>query len=491
MDFLDPKKKRAHTIRLFIGYGLVATALLLGSVLLLFAAFGYGISRSTGEVIQNGLLFVDAHPQAARMFINGQDKGETDGRFVLEANTYNLELRRDGYRSWKRDFTLEGGNIVRLVYPFMFPEKLTSKDIQTFNAPPDIVTESPDRKWIVMHDQSEPTVFRVLDTSTDDFATNTIRIPDSLLAGRTGAQSMEFVEWSTDNRHVLLKYKYEGGFDYIIIDRQGGISYNLTEVFAKAYTTVSFRDKKFDQLYLHDAATGQLLTGNLQNRTSTATATDVISFWPYKDNMVLYVTSANVKTPEKVALRLKDGQVTYTIRELVKSDVYLLNMAEFDSETYVIGGARADGKIYVYKNPIKELKTNATAMLPSILMRLENPEHLSFSSNARFASVQSGGKFEVYDFETEQKYSYDTKIKLAAPQKAKWMDGHRLMLTDADNKLTIFDYDGLNSQQLVITNPAYVPMFDRDYNQLFTVGPLANDPAKQGLIWTDLNLGTE
>lgn len=491
MDFLDPKKRRAHTIRLFVGYCLVATALLLGSILLLFAAFGYGINRTTGEVIQNGLLFVDAHPQAARMYINGQDKGETDGRFVLEANTYNLELKRDGYRSWKRDFTLEGGNIVRLVYPFLFPEKLTSKDVQPFAVTPDVVTESPDRRWIVIHDPSLPTTFKVVDTSTKDFATTSITIPEVVLNNRPGALKMEFVEWSTDNRHVLLKNTYQGGYDYLVIDRiDATAAYNATQVFNKQFSTITFRDKKSNQLYLHDTSSGELFSGSVQDKALTAVATDVLSFWPYKDNTVVYTTGSGATTFDKVVLRVKEGQVTYTIRELLRADGYLLNMAEFDNETYVVGGSKADGKVYIYKNPVQALKDNpATTMLPSILMRLDKPELASFSNNARFLAVQSSSKFAVYDFETEQKYTYDTKIQLPTVHKASWMDGHRLMLVGADNKLTIFDYDGLNAQQLVTTDPAFIPLFDRDYNQLFTVSPLTTDVTKQGLVWTDLNLG--
>ena len=99
--------------------------------------------------------------------------------------------------------------------------------------------------------------------------------------------------------------------------------------------------------------------------------------------------------------------------------------------------------------------------------------------------------FSVYDLETLQHYKYDTKIGVTRGVEANWMDGHRLMLVGSDNTLVIFDYDGLNPQSLVTTSGRYVPLFDRDYNQLFTVGPLKADVTKQGLIRTDLNLGQE
>lgn len=490
MDFLDPRKKRAHIIRLYIGYALVTIALLLASVLLLFAAFGYGINRSTGEVTQNGLLFVDAHPQAARMYINGQDRGQTDGRFVLEAGTYNLELKRDGYRNWKRDFTLHGANIVRLVYPFLFPEKLTSTDIQAFTAQPDLVTESPDRRWIVMHNQTAINQFQVLDTSDKQLPITPVTIPSAVLTGKSNAK-LEMVEWSTDNRHVLLKNVYDGGFDYIVFDRQDGAqTYNVTQQFGKAYPNVLLRDKKYDQLYLHDTATGVLLSGDVKAKTTEKVLDQVYAFWPYKDETLLYTTSVDA-TSEKVQLKLKDGKTTYQLRELVRSDAYLLNMAEFDGDTYVIGSATVDGKVYIYKNPISTLKDQNKVLAPMVLLRLEGAQHMSFSGNARFISVQAGSRFALYDFETEQQYKYDTKIAIPEKYKAKWMDGHRLMLVSSDNKMTVFDYDGLNAQTLVTTNNSFIPMFDRDYNRLYTVGPTVADTNKQGLVWTDLNLSED
>lgn len=491
MDFLDPKKRRAHNIRLMVGYCLVGLALLLASILLLFTAFGYGINRSTGEVIQNGLLFVDAHPEQARMTLNGQDKGDTDGRFVLEAGSYTLELRRDGYRDWKRQFTLEGGNIVRLVYPFLFPEKLSSKDIVAYTATPDMVSSSPDRRWIVSHTPDALTALLLTDTSSKQLPTTTVALPAALFGTHVGTQTLEAVEWSTDNRHLLVKFNFDGGYDYLILDREKpDQSLSVSQVFGKAYSKVTLRDKASDQLYLYDATGGVLVSGKTKDKTTAAVAADVISFSPYKDNTILYATNTGAAEGKSI-VKLKEGSQTYTIREVARADKMLLNMAEFDSDTYVVTGSVADGKVYVYKNPLTVLKDSSKkALLHTMLLKLDNPEYLTFSANTRFIAIQSAAKFDIYDLETKNQYKYDTGLPLAPAQKATWMDGHRLMLV-SDGKMNVFDYDGTNKQTLVSANAAFIPAFDRDYNQLFTVSPLLTDGNKTGLIRTDLNLGTE
>jgi hypothetical protein len=66
MDFLDPKRKKSHHKRLFIGYLLMAVAVAMGTLILLFSAFGYGVDRKTGDVIQNGTVFVDSQPGGSK-----------------------------------------------------------------------------------------------------------------------------------------------------------------------------------------------------------------------------------------------------------------------------------------------------------------------------------------------------------------------------------------------------------------------------------------
>ncbi len=488
MDFLNPKKKRAHIIRLFIGYFLVTIAIVLATTLLVFSALGYGINRTTGEVTQNGLMFVDAHPEQAKIKINGLDKGETDGRFVFEAGNYSVELSRDGYRTWTKNTTIEGGGIVRLVYPFLFPNQLVTNTVATSTGAPDVVTESPDRHWVVVHTPAALTSFQIVDTNTDQgepAKVTSITVPTALFGTHTG-QRLEFTEWSTDNRHVLLKYIYDGGYDYLIIDREKPAeSISVSQVMGRSYTSVTLHDKQSDEIYGYDATGGALQLINLKSKATTTVASNVVSFWPYKDTNILYTTTQGA-AEGKVMVHLRDGQTDYVLRELVAGSKYLLNLAEFDGDTYLAAGSSSDGKTYIYKNPLTSLKKKDTAKnIPMLLLKLDNPDAVTFSANARFIALQAGSKFELYDIEAKQQYRYDTSLKVDAGQKATWMDGHRLMLV-SEGKLRIFDFDGINMQTLGAADPAYLPLFDRDFTSLYTYGPQASDATKTGLSRTEL-----
>jgi hypothetical protein len=488
MDYLNPKKRRAHHIRLFIGYGLMAIALGFGTLILVYASSGYGINRKTGTIIKNGLVFVGAHPEGAKIYINGQDRGDTDGRFVLEEGKYSFTLKRDGYRNWSHDVTVEGRSIERLVYPFIFPSRLLSTDVQLDAATPDMVTQSPDRHWIVSHQAANFSTFEVTDANTDDNATTAIVLPSTIMAARPGEQKLEAVEWSTDNRHVLLKHVYATGVEFIVLDREvPAQSINITQLFSgTAYTQVAFRDKKPDQVYLQ-RADGLLQIADLGSKAIVTVAARVLSFSPYGNNTLLYITDVDAPGG-KVLAKIRQDTTSYTVRTLPKSDIYLLNMAEFDGDQYVAIGTSAESRLYVYLNPLAKLKAQPPQLPPvKILLKIESgAEFATFSTNARFVAVQGGSKFAVYDAETNRQFRYDQKIAVDPGRKATWMDGHRLALVGNDAKLHIFDFDGTNHQTLVAAMPTFAPFFDRDYTALFTVSPSITVKDKTALVRTEL-----
>src|SRR4030095_6630948 len=217
MDFLDPKKKRAHRARLYIGYFFMAIAMSFATLILLFEAFGYDVNRSTGGVIHNGLVFVDAHPESAQIYVNGKHEGQTGARLTLPTGEYKFELKRDGYRQWSRTFELEGSLIERLQYPFLFPEKLEPKDVQLYGSMPIFATQSPDRKWLVVQQPGSLTKFDVTDLGNASNPTTTITLPDDLLNTAQSDHKLEILKCSTDNRHVLVKHSFQGGFEFVMI----------------------------------------------------------------------------------------------------------------------------------------------------------------------------------------------------------------------------------------------------------------------------------
>jgi hypothetical protein len=487
MDFLDPKKKRAHKIRLFIGYALMAVVLAIGTFILLLEVSGLSLHPSTGTVTQNGLVFVDAHPESATIYLNGQEKGQTDTRLVLPSGNYALELKRNGYRGWKRSFVLGGSTIERFIYPFLFPEKLVSKDIQLYSSTPTLATESPDRHWLVVQQPGSITNFDIIDISNSKNTTTTLSLPATIVTTTGTSHSFELVEWSTDNRRVLVKHNFEGGNEFLVIDREDAASsQNLNKALGQPIFKIALRDKKYDQYYLLNTAEGSLISTDLKSKQIVPIANKVLHFKPYGSDIILFATADGAEAG-KAIIKIRQDLNQYALRTVSSGGTYLLDLARFDSQWYMAAGSSVEQKVYVYKEPFDDLRRSQPRIpIPISVLRTDGAaEFVSFSTIARFVAVQSGSQFAVYDAETKRQYRYDTKLELPAHVKANWMDGHRLTVISKDT-LVIFDYDGINQQTLLAANAAFQPFFDRDYTAMFTISPSVTVPSRTAVVRTEL-----
>lgn len=487
MDFLDPAKKRARNIRLIVGYILIGIAIALVTSILVFQSYGYDLDRKTGAIIQNGLLFVAAQPEAANVYLNDkQYKAQNNAKLVLPSDVYRLKLTREGYRDWNRTFSLAGGTIERMTYPFLFPTKLQTQDRKAYDASVDFATQSPSRQWIVVQQPGKLNDFDLFDANDPKKTNTSFTLPNNLLTAST-SNKLELVEWANDNRRFLVKHQFATGHEFIIVDtEQPNQSVNVNKTFNVAPTKVSLRDKKYDHLFFYDQATQTLSYAEVKQPTLKPVASKVLAYKTHGDDTVLYVTDDQA-TPGKVRVMLKDNDGTYQLREITTSSAgYLLNLAKYDNKWYVAAGAINESIVYVYKDPQNAVKQSTpTSPIPIMVLRADNPDWLEFSANTQFITLRGGQQFAVYDAENDRNYRYKLEQPIEPDTKPAWMDGNRIMVT-SQRKMVVLDYDGINTQTLSGNQPGMIPFFDRDYKVLYNIAPV--DGGKSSLTQTDLRV---
>ncbi len=490
MDFLNPHKKRAHFIRLMVGYVLVGIALAMGSLILILLSYGYDLDRKTGAVIQNGLVFVSAKPASAAVYVNGGQQGKTNTKLVLPAGQYAIDLKRTGYRTWSRKFSLQGGSVERLDYPLLFPTKLTSKDVELYGSMPSFATASLDQHWLLTQQPGQLLKFDLMDLTSDNAPVTTLTLPANLLTASTdAAQSWQLVAWSNDDRHVLLRHHFGDSDEFIMVDRQTpASSFNVNQLFGLTPSQVSLRDKRFDQLYLFNATDKTLQIGDVKATTVAPFLNHVIAFKPHDDKTVLFVSDDSPAAGQNT-LKLYSAGKTYNLRQLPANDTYLLDVGRFDNRWYMVASAVSENRTYIYRDPETILKRQSSSptLLPAIVLTTSQPEFLAFSDSSRFVAVQSGSHFAVYDADSDRRYYYDLTPALEAGRKATWMDGNRLTVA-SDAKTLVFDFDGTNQQTLVATDPNFPPIFDPDFKWLYNFAPSITVSGRAAITRTDLVL---
>ena len=495
MDFLDPRKRRSNQIRLIIGYFLMWVAIILGTVILVYAAYGYGINTKTGEVVENGLLFVGSKPSGGEIYLNGKDQNATTAsRLVLPAGNYTLSIKRSGYRDWQRSFGLDEHSIARYVYPFLFPTKPRVTPLKTYSTQSPLVTQSPDRRWYLVQnpDAAAGAVsFDEYDTTATDMSKNiqAVNIPSGILSGDQSGSSLSLIEWSTDNNHVLLKNTYAGGDEFIVFDRANPAdSFNVNKLFGIAPNQVALFNKKVDQLYIYDQSQQTLQLGDVSKATlATPLIKDALAFKPYGTNLIAYITTKNQSAGQAQARIWSNGQ-TYPLYSFTAGDHYLIDMAQYQGQWYYFAGSNKSPRINIYKNPLDNIKNPAIGKaVPVLALQDPGATEGSFSANTEFIEVESGQSFAVYDLETLNSYQYTLSSPLAAPMS--WMDGDRLVGSTGGNVL-VMDYDDTNAQTLVPTLQPEGGLFSRDYNHLLVMEPVSGSDGAS-LVNVDLRAGVD
>lgn len=484
MDFLDPNKRRAYTIRLIIGYGLMTIAILLGTVILVYAAYGYGINTKTGQIIQNGLIFVDSQPSGAKITLNGEEQSSnTSARLVSESGDYTLSLTKQGYREWKKTFKLNEHSVQRFVYPLLIPSQPVLKPLKAYTALPKVITSSPDKHWLVVLDPSSPAGSIVIDQfdQTDlTKAPTRLSLPSGVLKNADG--TFQVIDWSSDNNHLLIYHAYAGGSEYALINQANiTASININALFNLNPAKVSLVNKKSDQLYLYDSGSKELKIGDI-SRAAVAPAIlkNVIAHRALTGNLLIYVTDKNFQQG-LVEIHVLEGSSDYRLSTIPSRAAYVLDASQYQGHWYYALSGNSDSSINIYKDPIQNIKDPLVAKAQIIeAVNLSSVDNVSFSSNGRFLLASHAADFAGYDFDAKTKL----KFSLASvPQGVvQWLDNYHLITTLADN-LTIMDYDGANQQSLTTDSYYQGAYLSKDFKHL--VLPQA---AGAGTTITDLNL---
>ncbi|HWB38765.1 MAG TPA: PEGA domain-containing protein [Candidatus Saccharimonadales bacterium] len=486
MDYLDHNKDARHRFILFTGYFLIAIAIAMGTIVLVYRAYGFGLNTD-GSVTQNGLIFAASHPDPAKVYIDGKLTGwRTDAKLTIAEGNYLLTLKRDGYWDWQRSVEVEGGGVQRVDYPLLIPKTLDSRVLADLGGVPSLASQSPDQRWLLLGKPGNLTAFDLYDLKNPTKPATSLNLPASLLSPASHNQSWQSLAWADDNRHLLLKHTYDGKAEFILLDRTApGQSLNLNKVFNVAATDIAFINRNFNDFYLYDGAQKTLQTASLSSPTPALLASQVTAIQA-TDSGLIIVTAKDAPKGQSL-VQLRNGDHFSTITSLPADKQYLLAAAKYHGSLYVVVGASQRNTINIYKDPLQQLKADpALALQPKRILFLKSPKFVSFSPDGQFVSVENGQYFSVYDIDSGISYEYSVPHTLDLPgAQAKWMDNYRLTYV-SHGILIEFDYDGSNRHSLMAANANSGVFFDAKDNTAYSVAPSPTVGSHDQLVQTNL-----
>jgi len=476
MEFLDPKQKRRRSLLLFTGYFLFIVVIIMSTVILVFRASGYDRDQKTGKIIQNGMLFIANEPESSAITINGQKRSErTTARIALPADSYKVDLTRDGYRAWHKTIAIDGGSVEQVRYPRLFPDKMTAKNVTLYASTPLFFTQSIDQHWVAIGKAAAPLEVDVYDSSRDELTAVPLKINAQTVPVDAELGTFKVVEWSTDNQHFLISYHRPSGTEFVWVDREKSENaLNINDALGVKPAKVTFKTGDSNQLYIFDNGGAVVRVADLRARTLSAPLTSAaIAGFPQGDT--LYYVTADPEKSEKAIVRIHNGDKDYIMAQISSVNVKDPLVVTYNHHIFVLlsSSVGASTLVQMYKDPEAALK-DTSKVLPDPIRAatLTSIQNITVSPDKRFILIANKDVQVVFDIELSRQY----RFSLPGVQDAstvRWIDDTHLNYVK-DGAMNIVEFDSANQQPTVTSFSGQPAYFDKKGAHLLSLAPTAD-----------------
>lgn len=108
-------------MKFLLSRSILLVAFLITIILIVGYARGYRINLSQKKLISTGILVASSSPDGAKIYINGKLEGATNSNIGLSPGIYNVEIKKDGYSTWKKTIVIKG-ELVLKADALLFPQ---------------------------------------------------------------------------------------------------------------------------------------------------------------------------------------------------------------------------------------------------------------------------------------------------------------------------------------------------------------------------------
>jgi hypothetical protein len=399
---------------------LSALIIIAGTVLAIQYAKGNYRFTQQGYVSTAGLLNANSFPTAAEVFIDGKLVTATDNTLYLEPNNYLIEIKKDGYSSWKKTLHLEP-QLVAQTNAQLFPIAPSLSPL-TFTGV-DRVIPSPDGQKIlytVASASSQTKVgLHIIELSNGPGSLIGMQKSPKLIADGISATDLATANfiWSPDSAEVLVS---AAGGDWLLsidkkvtISEQPDIGWKKKTILSEWEQEMYVREKQF--LTKFPAEILQIATQSAKN----------VYLSPDKKRL-MYTATASASLPENIIPALPASNTQPQARTLTPGKIYVYDKEEdknFEIATALVNPSQPPAEkrlLTLHSVPEIQASNSGQSASPSAFQALQ-------ATN----SAQTALNFNVYH----------SSLYINTLQ---WFPDSRHVLFIRDNRIEVMEYDGTN-----------------------------------------------
>lgn len=370
---------------LFVG---ILAGISLMALLIIKIASGYRPDLSQRTFRPTGLLVATSIPDGASVYIDGKLKTATDNTLNLPPGEYEVEIKKDGFFSWKKKITLK-------------TEVVTKADALLFSTYPDLKALtftgatnpvfSPDEQKVAFAVATASATKRgvwILDLVDRPLGLNSQ--PRQILQNAPKGKdfSTASYEWSPDTKQLLLTLGKES---YLLDTNRINPVAELTDV-SLGLTTLKKRWQEEEEVK-QEAKTARLpekLTLVLKNNVKN------LKFSP-DETKIMYTATASATIPEKIIPPLPGSNTQKESRNIEPGKIYIYDLKEdknfFISDAAPISWYPTSKHIFIVQNnKISISDYDSTNRLDIYTGPFENSFAFPFPAGNRILVLTSIGK---------------------------------------------------------------------------------------------------
>lgn len=303
---------------------------LLGALLVIRLAQGYRPDISTKSLRPSGILVATSIPDGAQLYIDGRLKSATNTTINLTPDEYEVEIKKDGYTSWKKTLTIKK-ELVTKTDAYLFPTFPNLQSLTFTGAQSPLL--SPDGQKVVFA-VSQSSVDKnglwVLDLGDRPFGLP--RDPREIIASAPGGRdfSLAKLEWSPDSKQILATFIIGTREENFLLEaNQLNLANRLIDVTDQL--AVIRADWREDEELRFKAQSTKLPPELLEILTSS---TEDIQF-SLDETKILYTATASAQIPEGLIPPFPTTSNQPENRKLEPKKIYVYDIKE-DKNFYLM-----------------------------------------------------------------------------------------------------------------------------------------------------------